>query len=427
MRQDAEKGSALLIVFVLAAIVAITLYLETPVTVFEAKRRQEQLTIDHGKEYAHAVKLFVRKIGRYPSSLDELQNTNNMRFLRHKFKDPFTGDDDWRLLHAGPGGVIIDSKVKPAGTSTFTGNTSAAGFGSNSGGSNSTNNGSNATSSNSPTNGSNASTASSEPDFPMAGSIAAEATETVQPAAPKRPPAVAANGSKAASANSSDQSPWQSLVPPIPGEQNENAGQASANASPGAEGNSGTGAAGNATPGLQRAAAANEANGQPSGGPTNAQGQNSATNLQNTVSQLSGSGGQATAGTTGNTFGSTQGTITGGGGIAGVAVPDKIAGAGIKAVNDQHKYKLWEFYYDPTQDTLKMPGTQTPQGTTNPNTGGTSTFGNNGSASGGGVFGSNGNSGTSFGSPSTESNSNGGNAGSGASPASSNTTPPQQQ
>ncbi len=38
-----------------------------------------------------------------------------MRFLRKRFKDPFTGKDDWRLLHAGPGGIIIDSKVaRPA-------------------------------------------------------------------------------------------------------------------------------------------------------------------------------------------------------------------------------------------------------------------------------------------------------------------------
>jgi hypothetical protein len=43
------------------------------------------------------------------------------------------------------------------------------------------------------------------------------------------------------------------------------------------------------------------------------------------------------------------------GGIAGVAVPDKVTGAAIKTVNDQHKYALWEFYYDPTQDTLKAP------------------------------------------------------------------------
>jgi hypothetical protein len=406
MKRDAEKGSALLVVFLMAAIVAITLYMEMPVTVFEAKRQKEQITINDGKEYAHAVKLFVRKIGRYPSSLDELQNTNNMRFLRHKFKDPFTGDDDWRLLHAGPGGVILDSKVKPAATSTFTGNTPAAGFGSNNGTSNSTNSGSNANS-NSTSSASNTNTGSGQPDFPMAGSIAAEATAAVQPAAPKRPPAVAANGSKTTDPNSSDQSSWQSLVPPIPGDQNDISGQASANSNPGGIANPGMTGQGNAG---AVSAGPNGTNGQPGNLSTPQGQQGTAANMQNTVNQMSGSGGQTIGSGAANTPGSTtgtSGTMTAGGGIAGVAVPDKVAGLGIKAVNDQHKYQLWEFYYDPTQDTLGTSGAgQTPQGGTNQNptgtgTTGTSAFGSNN----GSVFGSNGNSTTSFGSPSTSSNS----------------------
>ena len=44
--------------------------------------------------------------------MEALENTNRMRFLRNRYVDPFTGKDDWRLLHAGPGGIILDSKVK---------------------------------------------------------------------------------------------------------------------------------------------------------------------------------------------------------------------------------------------------------------------------------------------------------------------------
>src|SRR3954471_14552093 len=110
---NGERGSALLIVFVLAASVAIMLYMEMPVAVFEAQRNKEQLLIDRGNEYAHAAKLYFRKVGQYPPTIDALENTNRMRFLRKRYKDPFTGKDDWRLLHAGPGGLIIDSKVNP--------------------------------------------------------------------------------------------------------------------------------------------------------------------------------------------------------------------------------------------------------------------------------------------------------------------------
>ena len=92
-----ERGSALLIVFVFSAMIAIMLYMELPVVAFEAERAKEQLLIDRGNEYAHAVKLFARKFGMYPASIDQLENTNRMRFLRHRFKDPLTGNDDWRL------------------------------------------------------------------------------------------------------------------------------------------------------------------------------------------------------------------------------------------------------------------------------------------------------------------------------------------
>ena len=109
-----ERGSALLIVFVFAAIVLIMLYREMPVAAFEARRQKEELLIDRGNEYKHAIKLYVKKIGQFPPSIDALENTNRMRFLRHKFDDPITGKNDWRLLHAGPNGVIIDSKVQTA-------------------------------------------------------------------------------------------------------------------------------------------------------------------------------------------------------------------------------------------------------------------------------------------------------------------------
>ena len=82
-----QRGSALLIVFVFAAIVAIMLFTEMPVVIFEAQRDKEQLLINRGNEYTQAVKLYLRKTGQYPASIDALENTNRVRFLRKKFKD----------------------------------------------------------------------------------------------------------------------------------------------------------------------------------------------------------------------------------------------------------------------------------------------------------------------------------------------------
>ncbi len=107
--RNSESGYALLMIFAMAAIVAITLYTEIPRVAFEAQRDKEQLLIDRGEEYQRAVTLFVHKFRRYPGSMEELENTNGQRFLRRRFVDPMTGKAEWRLIHAGPGGVLTDS------------------------------------------------------------------------------------------------------------------------------------------------------------------------------------------------------------------------------------------------------------------------------------------------------------------------------
>jgi len=112
MRRARERGFALLLVFAMAAAVAILLYTEMPRVVFEAQRVREQTLIDCGEQYQRAIQLYVRKIQRYPARIEDLENTNNIRFLRRRYPDPMTGKDDWRLVHVGPGGVLLDSKVQ---------------------------------------------------------------------------------------------------------------------------------------------------------------------------------------------------------------------------------------------------------------------------------------------------------------------------
>ena len=112
--RPAEEGFALLFVLVLAAIVAIMLYNAMPDAYFEAQRQKEQLLIDRGSEYKTAIKRFVTKNGRFPTDLKQLDNFNNVRYLRHHYKDPMTGKDEWRLVHVmGPGFILTDSKVTP--------------------------------------------------------------------------------------------------------------------------------------------------------------------------------------------------------------------------------------------------------------------------------------------------------------------------
>src|ERR1700676_4510773 len=109
-----ESGFALLMVFLMGAIVGITLYMEMPRVAFESQRGREQLLIDRGLQYQRAIQLFYRKYRSYPQTLDDLETTRNIRFLRKRYVDPMTGKSEWRIIHVGPGGVLTDSLIKPA-------------------------------------------------------------------------------------------------------------------------------------------------------------------------------------------------------------------------------------------------------------------------------------------------------------------------
>lgn len=110
-RRKDEGGFALLFVFALAAAALVMLYLEMPRVAFEHQRDKEALLVDRGEEYVRAIQLYVQKFNKYPQSLEELESTNNMRFLRKRFRDPMTGSDEWRLIHIDAAGQFIDSLV----------------------------------------------------------------------------------------------------------------------------------------------------------------------------------------------------------------------------------------------------------------------------------------------------------------------------
>lgn len=110
MHRRSERGFALLLVFAMAAAAVVMLYLEAPRLAVEALRNKEQTLIDRGEQYKRAIQVFVRANKTYPKSLEELEKFQDKRFLRHRYKDPFTGEDEWRLIHY-ENGMFPDSKV----------------------------------------------------------------------------------------------------------------------------------------------------------------------------------------------------------------------------------------------------------------------------------------------------------------------------
>jgi hypothetical protein len=353
LRRARQRGSALLIVFVFAAMIAIMLYREMPVATFEAQRQKEELLINRGNEYKRAVKLYVRKFQTFPPSIEALENTNRMRFLRNRYVDPFTHKDDWRLLHAGPGGIIIDSKLKQnqLGPNNTPGSSLGAPLSPQTGSPMSPQTGSPTASSNNGIVGFGASQGfgGDSKDANVPANRQASATTI---AFPRRPPAVSVNGGSGSAggemtpglpqdtqqqdtqetpsvteppnspneqqtANSPDSN--QSLPPnvPIPGRFSPGLGGNPASANP-------------QDPQGTMQSLLNNQNPQPTvqTGPSNARG-GTAFGANPTGSMISGQG---------------NNILGGGGGIAGVA--SKSTGHGIKIVNDQTDRSLWEFVYD---------------------------------------------------------------------------------
>ena len=116
-RPDSSRpGFALLLVFAMAAALALLIYMELPRAAFEHQRDKEQLLVDRGEQYARAVELYARKFRRNPQTLEDLEHAQNIRFLRRRYKDPMTGSDEWRMIHVDAAGQYTDSKVhKKAG------------------------------------------------------------------------------------------------------------------------------------------------------------------------------------------------------------------------------------------------------------------------------------------------------------------------
>jgi type II secretory pathway pseudopilin PulG len=102
-RSATQDGYMLLVVLLMVFFMALAAMAVAPSVVQQARRDKEQEMIHRGAQYARAIKKYVRKFGRYPTRLEELENTNNIRFLRQRYKDPMSpdGKGEWHLIHYG--------------------------------------------------------------------------------------------------------------------------------------------------------------------------------------------------------------------------------------------------------------------------------------------------------------------------------------
>jgi hypothetical protein len=112
----AQNGYALLMVMFMATVVLLGAMVATPYLRTERQREKEAEMIWRGKQYVRGVKMYYRKTGRFPTSMDDLTKPKlgSLRFMRQAYKDPMNKEDgSWRMIYVGPGGQLIGSLKPP--------------------------------------------------------------------------------------------------------------------------------------------------------------------------------------------------------------------------------------------------------------------------------------------------------------------------
>jgi hypothetical protein len=111
-----QQGFALMMVMLLTSLVLLSAIVAAPYVRTERQREKEEEMIWRGKQYVRGVKLFYRKNGRFPTSVDDLikPKVGSVRYMRQAYKDPMNKEDGaWRMIYVGPGGQLIGSLKPP--------------------------------------------------------------------------------------------------------------------------------------------------------------------------------------------------------------------------------------------------------------------------------------------------------------------------
>jgi len=99
--KPSEQGFILIAVMILLALLIISMAVALPKISADIQRDRELETYHRGMQYRRAIQLYYKKFNRYPPNVDALVKTNEIRFLRKKYKDPITGKDDWKPIMLG--------------------------------------------------------------------------------------------------------------------------------------------------------------------------------------------------------------------------------------------------------------------------------------------------------------------------------------
>lgn len=98
-----EKGYTLIVCVMAVTLLSIAVATALPLLSSQIKRDKEAELVFRGLQYAEAIRVFQRRFGRPPATLQELLDTRP-RSIRRLWKDPMTEEGTWVVLISGPEG-----------------------------------------------------------------------------------------------------------------------------------------------------------------------------------------------------------------------------------------------------------------------------------------------------------------------------------
>ena len=105
--RNPQSGYILITLMLFVALLSIAALAILPQMKQQILRDREDEMRHRGTAYMRAIQRYYKKSGRYPARIEELENTNNIRYIRKRYKDPMAVDPethkekDFKLLRMG--------------------------------------------------------------------------------------------------------------------------------------------------------------------------------------------------------------------------------------------------------------------------------------------------------------------------------------
>jgi type II secretory pathway pseudopilin PulG len=96
-----SRGYILITLMLFLTLLAIAAVAALPEIALQIKRDREEEMTHRAVGYSRAIRKYYKKFGRYPARLEDLENTNNLRFLRKRYTDPMNNNKEFKLLRQG--------------------------------------------------------------------------------------------------------------------------------------------------------------------------------------------------------------------------------------------------------------------------------------------------------------------------------------